>query len=299
MQQFSGIDTFVKVAETLNFTEAGRRLGLSASAVGKSISRLEDRLGVQLFQRNTRAVTLTEKGEDYLYFCRQALETMAEGGRRLADNQVTPTGRLRVGMPLVCSPFQATFLQFMQLYPDVDVELDFSDRFVDVIEEGFDLVVRTGKLTDSRLMSTYLGRCQMRLVAAPAYLNRRGRPEHLGDLTMQDCLRFRPSTNGRLQPWPVPDRVGAALQARLTCSHVEMLCYAAHQGAGIAYLPDFLVDHALEQGTLEVVLPGKVCSETDFHLIWPSGNWRPKKMDVAIAFLRKNLLAARHYGEDL
>lgn len=290
MQQFSGIDTFVKVAETLNFTEAGRRLGLSASAVGKSVSRLEDRLGVQLFQRNTRAVALTEKGEEYLYFCRQALEAMTEGERRLADNQVTPTGRLRIGMPLVCSPFQATLLRFMQQYPDVDVELDFSDRFVDVIEEGFDLVVRTGKLTDSRLMSTYLGRCKMQLVAAPTYLNRRGRPDQVGDLTMQDCLRFRPSTNGRVQPWPVPERVDAALSSRLTCSHVEMLCYAALQGAGIAYLPDFLVNQALDDGALEVVLPGKVSSETDFHLIWPANTWRPKKLDVAIAFLRKNLL---------
>ncbi|MBD3787900.1 MAG: hypothetical protein IE922_13205 [Sphingomonadales bacterium] len=96
----------------------------------------------------------------------------------------------------------------------------------------------------------------------------------------------------------MPERVGAALQARLTCSHVEMLSFAARQGAGIACLPDFLVDEALKEGTLEVVLPAKAWSETDFHLIWPAGNWRPKKLDAAISFLRRNLLAPQHYAGD-
>lgn len=296
MQQFSGIETFVKVAETLSFSEAGRRLGLSSSAVGKSVSRLEERLGVQLFQRNTRAVSLTAKGEEYLDYCQRALSALEEGDRRLAEGQDVPSGRLRIGMPLVCSPFQSTLLRFIHQYPDLQVELDFSDRLVDVIDEGFDLVVRTGRLTDSRLMSRLLGTCEMRLVAAPDYLDRVGRPARLRDLMRMDCLRQRTTSTGRLLAWPIPDRLEAGLKTCLTCSHVEMLYYAACDGVGVACLPDFLVAQAIENGTLETVLSDSAGAQTDFHLVWPSSPWRPKKLSVAIEFLGQNLLAPQYYG---
>lgn len=295
MHAFSGVEMFVRVAETLNFAEAGRRMGVSASAVGKGVARLEQRLGVQLFLRSTRAVTLTDKGEVYLSYCRQALDSMEEGKRCLLETQDALSGRLRIGMPLVCSPFQGTLIEFVERFPDLQLELDFSDRFVDVIEEGFDLVVRTGRLMDSRLMSRNLGHCNMRLVASPSYLDRVGRPAEECDLADKDCLRFRASTSGRLQPWPVSEKVSAQLNTKLTCSHVEMLHYAARSGTGIANLPDFLVDREIENGVLEIILEGKVQAKTEFHLIWPSSSWRPRKLSVAIDFLAENLLSPQGY----
>lgn len=291
MHKFAGIETFVKVSETLSFSEAGKRMGLSASAVGKSISRMEDRLGVRLFHRNTRTVRLTSKGEDYLRYCRQALTALEEGDLFLAEDQDVPRGRLRIGMPLVCSPFQTTLMQFIHQFPELQVELDFNDRMVDVIDEGFDLVVRTGRLSDSRLMSRFLGTCQMLLVAKPQYLDAAGRPETETDLEDHDCLRFRASTTGRLQRWPINETIENRLKTRLTCSHVEMLYFAACEGNGIACLPDFLVSADIQDRRLEVVLQDKAFSKTDFHLLWPSNHFRPKKLSAAIEFLGKHLLA--------
>ena len=297
MQNFSGIETFVKVAETLSFSDAGRRLGLSSSAVGKSIARMEERLGVRLFHRNTRTVRLTTKGEDYLRYCQKALLALEEGDRFLAEGQDVPSGRLRIGMPLVCSPFQSVLMQFIRQFPELQVELDFSDRLVDVVDEGFDLVVRTGQLSDSRLMSRFLGNCKMILVAAPSYLNAMGRPKSESELLEHDSLRFKASTTGRLQKWPVSDAIANRLKTRLTCSHVEMLCFAACEGHGIAWLPDFLVWNAIEAGKLEIVLKNEIQSETDFHLLWPSSHWKPKKLAVAIEFLGHNLLSPHRYNQ--
>jgi len=297
MQQFSGIETFVKVADTLNFSEAGKRLGLSSSAVGKSVSRLEERLGARLFHRNTRSVRLTAKGEEYLEYCRRALATLDEADKRVSDDQDTPRGKLRVGMPLVCSPFQETLTRFVQQFPDLQLDLDFSDRLVDVIEEGFDLVVRTGNLTDSRLMSKFLGKCEMRLVATPDYLDRAGRPKSIEDLSEMDCLRFRSSVTGKLVSWPGLEHAGINLNTRLSCSHIEMLYYAACNDTGVACLPDFLIADAIEQGRLELVLAEEVVSYTDFHLIWPSSQWRPKKLVAAIDFLVENLLLPADYSK--
>ncbi|MGJ8530349.1 LysR substrate-binding domain-containing protein [Maritalea sp.] len=296
MQKFSGIEMFVKVSETLSFSEAGKRLGVSSSAVGKSISRLEERLGVRLFHRNTRTVRLTSKGDDYLRYCKRALAALDEGDRLLAEGQDVPSGTLKIGMPLVCSPFQSSLTQFIQQYPEIKIELDFSDRMVDVVDEGFDLVVRTGRLNDSRLMSKFLGDCEMRLVASTTYLDKKGRPSTFEDLAELDSLRFRASTMGRMLRWPVPEKVEATLSTRLTCSHVEMLYFAACKGTGVACLPDFLVSGAISDGTLEVVLPDAALSRTDFHLIWPSNHWRPKKLSVAIDFLGRHLLSPKTYG---
>ncbi|WGS48838.1 LysR family transcriptional regulator [Paraburkholderia sp. D15] len=290
MQHFNGIVTFVKVCEATNFTEAGKRLGLSASAVGKSITKLEERLGVRLFHRNTRAIHLTDEGLQYLEHCQRAILEMEEGARRLLEKKQSPHGRLKVSLPLVCRPFQSTLMRFIKDYPELEVELDFSDRLVDIIEEGFDVVVRTGALTDSRLVSRHLGTCQMWLVGTPGYFAQHGVPATVGELQQHDCLRFRATTTGKLSPWPLPDAARVELRTRLICSHVEMLHHAAVDGLGIACLPDFLVRECLRRGELKAVLEEETKNSIDFHLVWPASQWRSVKLRAFIEFAASNLL---------
>lgn len=140
-------------------------------------------------------------------------------------------------------------------------------------------------------------RCSTRrLVASTSYLNQKGRPTSVENLSDLDTLRFRASTMGHMLRWSVPEKIEATLSTRLTCLHVEMLYFAASQGTGVACLLDFLVSRAISDGTLEVVLPDAAFSSTDFHLIWPSNHWRPKKLSVAIDFLGKHLLSPKTYG---
>lgn len=147
----SAINVFVQVAETRSFAAAGRLLGISASAVGKRVSALEEQLGVRLFHRSTRSVALTAEGGLFLERSRRILGEIEAAQAELSQVNLSPRGRLKVSLPLVAEPFLSVMAQFKQAYPDVDLDLEFTDRRVDVIDEGFDAVIRSGDAPDSRL----------------------------------------------------------------------------------------------------------------------------------------------------
>jgi len=176
MDNLAGLTAFVQAAELRSFVAAGRMLGISASAVGKSIARLEARLGVRLFQRSTRSIALTSEGSVFLERCRRILGEIEAAELELSNSKNAPQGRLRVSLPQVGSLLNPVLAAFARAYPQVELDLDFSDRRVDVIEEGYDAVVRAGESADSRLMSRQLGQFQLQLVAAPAYLAQHGTP---------------------------------------------------------------------------------------------------------------------------
>lgn len=163
MESLGSISLFVLVAETRSFTQAGKRLGISSSGVGKSIGRLEDRLGVRLFQRNTRSIALTLEGSLFLERCRRILSELEAAEMELSNAREKPRGKLRISLPLVSGLVMPAIIEFMRTYPEIELDIDFSDRMVDVIEEGFDAVLRTGEPTDSRLISKRLGASSCRL----------------------------------------------------------------------------------------------------------------------------------------
>ena len=203
MESLNGIAFFVQAAEARSFSGAGRSLGVSSSAVGKSISRLEERLGVRLFHRSTRSITLTAEGTLFLERCRRILSEVEAAELELSETQQMPSGRLRISLPLVGPLVMPALTAFMLRYPAVALDVDFSDRMVDVIEEGFDVVMRTGEPTDSRLMSRPLGSYRLQLVASPDYLKRPGVPELPAELSHHACLHHRFPSTGRLEPWPL------------------------------------------------------------------------------------------------
>src|ERR1700690_1082680 len=203
MDSLSGIAMFVQVAETRSFTETGRLLGVSSSAVGKSIARTEERLGVRLFHRSTRSITLTAEGALFLERCRRIFSEIEAAELELSQTHEAPRGTLRVSLSLAGMLMMPTLVAFMRTYPEIIVDLDFSDRVVDVIEEGFDAVVRFADVADSRLMSRALGTYRRRLVAAPAYLAAKGAPLIPDDLKAHACLHHKFPTSGRFERWPV------------------------------------------------------------------------------------------------
>lgn len=210
MDSLSGFTVFVRVAETRSIVGAARTLGVSASAVGKRVARLEEKLGVRLFHRSTRSITLTAEGSLFLERSRRILAEIEATELELSQSRETPRGRLRVSLPLVSGLVLPTLADFMQAYPDIELDLDFSDRVVDVVDEGFDVVLRTGQPVDSRLSMRELGEFQLKLVGSPAYFARHGTPRCPEDLLRHTCLHYRFPNTGRLEEWPLRRADGEA-----------------------------------------------------------------------------------------
>src|SRR5690242_13626328 len=257
MGSLGSLNAFVRAAEARSFTVAGRQLGVSSSAIGKSVARMEERLGVRLLHRNTRSITLTAEGALFLERCRRIFAEIEAAELELSQTHEAPRGTLRVALPLAGMFMMPTIVAFMRAYPEVTLDLDFSDRVVDVIEDGFDAVVRFADVGDSRLMSRALGTYRRRLVAAPAYLAAKGVPLAPNDLKAHACLHHLFPTSRKFERWPLRgEQVGieSELPKTAVASTLEPLIYMAEQGIGIAYLPDFAIARQLREGLLVPVL---------------------------------------------
>lgn len=288
LDSLNGFVVFVQVAETRSFVAAGRLLGVSASAVGKSVARLEEKLGVRLFHRSTRSVTLTAEGTLFLERSRRILAEIEAAELELSQASAAPRGRLRVSLPLVSSLVLPVLGDFMHAYPEIELDLDFTDRMVDVIEEGFDAVVRTGEPADSRLSARRLGRFQMHLVASPDYLARRGWPRTPADLLQHSCLHYRFPTSGKLESWALrqtPGEPELQLPTSMICNNIETRVCFALRGLGIAYLPDFAIREPLADGRVLPVLADHVEGTGVFHLLWPASKHPSPKVRALVDFL--------------
>ncbi|WP_426201584.1 LysR family transcriptional regulator [Pseudomonas sp. TWP3-1] len=293
MDSLSGITTFIQVAETRSFTEAGRLLEISASAVGKSVARMEERLGVRLFHRSTRSVTLTTEGELFLDRCKRILSEVEAAQMELLELSATPRGKVRISVPIQNVLIMPVLAGFMRAYPDIELDLDMSDRMVDVIEEGFDAVIRTGAPQDSRLMARKLGGFQLQLVASPAYLERNGEPAHPDDLSRHVCLLHKFPATGMIERWPL--RVGDThiepnLTRALTSTTTDSLMYLALDGVGIACLPDFSIREPLADGRLKVVLGDYTDHTGNLWMLWPASKQTAPRLRVLIDYFKDNIL---------
>lgn len=288
MDSLNGFAVFVQVAETRSFVAAGRLLGVSASAVGKSVARLEDRLGVRLFHRSTRSVTLTAEGMLFLERSRRILAEIEAAELELAQASSAPRGRLRVSLPLVSSLVLPVLGEFMRKYPEIELDLDFTDQMVDVIEDGFDAVVRTGEPSDSRLTARRLGAFRSLLVASPDYLARRGTPREPADLMQHHCLHYRFPHSGKLEPWTLRTMSGETelqLPTSMICNNIETRVCFALQGLGIAYLPEFSIREQLADGRLLPLLTEHMERRGVFYVLWPASKHPSPKVRALVDFL--------------
>jgi DNA-binding transcriptional LysR family regulator len=292
MDSLSGISMFVQVAETRSFTEAGRLLGVSSSAVGKSIARTEERLGVRLFHRSTRSVTLTAEGALFLERCRRILGEVEAAEAELSDAVGSPRGRLRISTPQLSGLIMPVLDGFMTQYPDIEIDVDFSDRMVDIIEEGFDAVIRTGEQLDSRLISRRLGSCGQVLVASTGYLKLHGVPTHPSELVQHACLLHKFPVSGKLERWPfqlAESEAEPELPQTFVSNTIEVLGFLALQDKGLALLPTFLVRDALASGALQIVLGDFIDQTVTFWILWPASRYASPKLRVFIDYVSENL----------
>lgn len=294
LESLNGFMVFMQVAETRSFVDAGRLLGVSASAIGKRVARLEQRLGVRLFHRSTRSLTLTAEGLLLLERSRRIVAEIEAAELELSQRAEVPRGRLKVSLPLVSSLVLPVLADFMLAYPDVQLDLNFTDRVVDVIDEGFDAVVRTGPLSDSRLSARCLGSFRLVLVASPDYLVQRGTPTVPADLLHHTCLHYRFPNSGKLEVWPLrraEDDAELALPVSMICDNIETRQCFALRGLGIACLPTFSVTRALQEGSLQSILDDHIEREIALNVVWPSGRNLSPKLRVFIDFLHAHLNA--------
>ena len=293
MDRLGTLDIFVQAAEGGSFVAAARRLGISSSAVGKAVARLEQEMGVRLFHRSTRSMTLTEEGSYFLDTCRRILSELDVAQSELSRLRAAPRGLLRVSLPLVGMLLMPTISAFMRAYPEITMDLDFTDRLVDVIEEGFDAVIRTGEVRDTRLMNRKLGSFRHRIVASPGYIQEWGRPKVPLDLLDHRCLHHRYPSTGKLEPWPLAIEDGNArlvLPVAVTASTLEPVIHLAEQGFGIACLPPFVIGPQLDDGRLVTLLDDHIVQTGTFRVLWPTGRFLSPKIRVFVDFMADNLV---------
>ena len=295
MENIGSLNVFVIVAETRSFVGAGEVLGISSSAVGKAMARLEKRLGVRLFHRSTRSIAITAEGTMFLERCRRIFSEIEAAEQELSQTIAAPRGRLRVSLPLAGMLFMPAITKFMRLFPEVSIDLDFTDRLVDVIEEGFDAVVRTGDLSDSRLMTRTLGKFSHRVVGTAEYFARFGIPEKPQDLSGHICLHHKYPSSGKLERWPLrhdPGRRKLELPVSSMASTLEPLVSMAEQGLGIACLPHFTIHSQIAHGKLVPVLAEHIEDVGEFNILWPSSRHLSPKVQAFVRFMSENLFRA-------
>lgn len=290
MDSLTGIVAFVRSAEALSFAGAARSLGVSSSAIGKSIARLEKAMGVRLFQRSTRKLRLTEEGLVFFERCRRILDDLQDAEAEMTRATQVPRGRLRVSLPAIGYRFLLPHLKaFRQLHPDIALELDFSDQLVDLIEAGVDVAIRSGTLPDSRLLARRLGPFRFVLCASPDYLRKHGTPQTVEDLQRHDGIRYRFVTTGKLMEWGIGPATPLRLRDGFVCNNMEAVLAAAVDGHGLAYMPDFLARDALAEGRLQTVLDGHVTDHGQFWAVWPSGRALLPRVRVFVDYMATRL----------
>lgn len=286
------IAAFAATARHGSFAAAAREVGCAPSTLAKSVARLEQRLGVRLFHRTTRQVSLTPDGERLAARCERLLAEVDELQSEAAGVRGSATGVLRVDAPTVLGKqlVLPALGQLARAHPGLAIDLRLQDAYADLAKEGLDLAVRVGALKDSSLVARPLLQHAMVLVASPAYLASRGTPRRLEQLARHEALVFRLPSSGRDRPWSLR-RQGEAVQlqpaARLRIGDGEALVEAAVQGFGIAQLPDYFVRRQLADGALAEVLPGLRPAPLPVSLVWPAARMLPHRVRLAIDALTR------------
>lgn len=290
--RFDGINEFVLAAQLQSFTAAGVQLGVTSSAVGKAVSRLETRLGVKLLHRSTRKLTLTNEGDAYLASCLRVLDDLGTTEDGLSTGAAEPRGRLRIDLPATFGRryLAATLIELVQRHPQLDLVLTFGDRPVDMIADGIDLAVRIGTLKDDlELAARRLGEQCNVICAAPDYLARRGPVATRAALLQHDCLiSWR---RGARATWLLQGPGGRIDAQEIHVRHAlddgEMLLHGVLAGCGLAQLPTWLVQEYLASGALVTVLDEFAGATMPIHAVWPRSRYvQPKLRVVVDAFVQ-------------
>ncbi len=288
MDKLDAMQAFTKVVASGSYAEAARQLGLTRSAVSKGVIELEQILGARLLDRTTRKVGPTEAGLAYYERCLAILADIEETELQVSQLHDEPRGTLKLNAPMSFGILHVgrAIADFMAAYPNIKVELFLNDRFVDPIEEGFDLTIRIAELDDSSLIARKLAPGRRVLAASPEYISAYGEPETPDDLANHSCLNYGHTTV--LQRWQLIHNgkdLTAPINSRLCSNNGDVLRVAALAGQGITLLPTFLVGNDIQAGRLHVVLPDYPPTELGIYALYAPNKYLAAKVRVLIDFL--------------
>lgn len=303
METLNSIECFVRSAEAGSFSEAARRLGLTAAAVGKNVAKLEAGLGVRLFQRSTRSLTLTEAGQRFLTEVGSGLATIQSAVANLASSDGQPAGILKISMG---TGFGRTYIvplltDFLQRYPSITPDWHFDNRRVDLVAEGYDAAIGGGFDLPPGVVARSLAPAHGVLVAAPDYLDGKMKPHSPADLEAHNGILIRSPQTGRVRAWPLRNRAGEqaplVLRPRMTMSDPDAACEATAAGLGIALISMPNALRYLEGGKLVRVLPDWYVDMGTVSLYFAAQKLLPAKtrvfIDLVVAHFRQEKLAQR------
>ena len=306
-----GIRAFLKAVEAGNFSEAGKLLGMSPSAVSRQISHLEDQLSVQLFNRTTRKISLTEAGRVYYERMHRIVGEMDEANQIVANDDHRPVGTLAINVPIGFGEMHIIPVvnNFLKKYPDMAINLTMSDNVVDVIAEGLDLVVRVGALRDSSLIARKLAPNRRILCASPKYVETNGAPTSLDQLKEHSCLVY--PYMGRGDEWHFAERLGEGkygaeqvipVSGRLRANNTRALYEACKSGLGLAVQPTWMVGDDVKAGRLIDLFPSLECSPTDIetaiYALYPPTRHLSTKVRIFLDFLRDQIGRVPYWERD-
>lgn len=290
---------FSQVIELGSFSKAAEQNNLTNSVVSKRIARLEQELAVQLLYRTTRKLTLTEAGKALLISARNVKQATQEAIDALSGFGENVSGHIRMSVPTISGDLLLAdaVAEFCNRYPGLTVDMSLDNRFVDLIEDGFDLVIRTGYLDDSSLIARHILDSQWVVCTSPAYLARHGQPITPEQLVTHNCLQYAYQTTGA-SDWefksPAGNRI-VKVSGSFSTDNATALRKAALGGHGIAYVPRCLVYHDFKDGTLIDLFPDQVGKKLGIYAVYPFTRQPPNKVRLLIEHIRQRYLAIAHY----
>lgn len=290
LDRVTSMQVFVRVATLGGFSAASRALRMSQTMATKHVAAIEDRLGVKLFSRTTRRVTLTEAGRRYLESCERILSEIAEAETQAAADRLEPRGMLRLNAPVTFGLREIAPLlpEFRRLYPEVSFDLGLADRYVDLVEEGWDVAIRIGSLKSSSLVARKLAPARMAVCATPAYLAQHGTPRTVADLAGHNCLGYTLSAASPADRWSfgLQGEISVPVQGCMQANSGDALLVAALADQGLVWLPTFMVGEHLRAGRMVcLTLDHPMPTHLGVHAMRAAGRTAPAKVRAFVDFV--------------
>lgn len=295
MDKYQEMRVFTAVVEASSFVAAADSLGMSKAAVSRYVSELEQRLGVRLLHRTTRRLSLTPEGEVFLSRCRDILSSIEASEAEISTRSLSVSGLLKVSVPVSFGIRHLAPLwpEFLALHPQLKLDVQLADSVIDLVDEGFDMAIRIGRLSDSSLVSRQIAATRLVLCAAPQYLEHRGNPQHPSELAGHDVLGYSLLATGYQWHFNGPDGpVSVKVRPRLWSNNGDSCIAACVQGAGIQLQPTFLIAEELRRGELVEILPQFQAVTLGIYAVYPTRKFVLPKVRALVEFLDARLRKA-------
>ncbi|MDX2504929.1 MAG: LysR family transcriptional regulator [Gammaproteobacteria bacterium] len=293
MDLISSMAMYRRVVEAGSFSAVARETDISQPTISKHVQALENHLGVKLLNRTTRSLALTEPGKDYYQRCIRILDELAEAEASVGKQSSSPTGILRINVPVSFGRTNVlpVVWSFLEKFPDIDMDVIFDDHYSDLVKEGIDLAIRIGPLFDSSLVANKLGSYKRLTVASHSYLEQFGEPKNPEELKQHNCIVFSLLTTGN--EWHYYDEAGelrkVRVKGRIRTTSPDAMREATVNGFGISVAPTWLVQDAVDDGSLKQILTGYTPTSMELNVLYPERHFVPLKVRAFIKHMRENL----------